>query len=178
MNKRPCIPGFELFVLLFLLGIMSCTTIQNQTITTSPVTRPVLDACDTANTIAVSTPGVAIQRSSGIFGDEALREPVLGCHLAISGSFAQAQYSGDAVESLRRSFGDMGWQNMPEYDADGKDGTRFAFCKEGVTCFFRGEWDGGSDGEPEIPGEDWYRVFVLCTSSVPRETNSIDANPK
>ena len=58
---------------------------------------------------------------------------------------------------------------MSEYDADGKDGTRFAFCREGVTCLFRGEWNGGSDGEPEIPGEDWYRVFVLCTSSVSDE---------
>jgi hypothetical protein len=63
----------------------------------------------------------------------------------------------------------MGWQTKSEYDADGKDGTRFAFYKEGVTCFFRGEWDGGSDGEPEISGEDWYRVFVLCTSSFPRD---------
>ena len=110
--------------------------------------------------------GVTIQRSSGMFADEALREPVMWCHLAISGSFTRTQDSGDAAERLRRGFGDMGRQNMPQYDADGKDGTRFAFHKEGVTCFFRGEWNGGSDGEPEIRKEDWYKVFVLCTSSV------------
>ena len=146
---------------------MSCTTLQNQTVTTSSVPRSVQDACDSAYAIAVSTPSITIQRSCGMFDDEALRQPVLGCHLAISGSFARAQDSGDAAERLRGSFSDMGWQNMPEYDADGKDGTRFAFRKEGVTCFFRGDWEGGNDGEPEIPGEDWYRVLMLCTSSIP-----------
>ena len=168
MNKRPCIPGSALFVLLCMFGMLSCTALQ-LTVNASPVPRPVQDACDAAYTIAVSTPGVAIQRSIGMFDDEALREPVLGCHLVISGSFVQAQDSGDAAERLRCNFGDKGWQNMSEYDADGKDGTRFAFCKAGVTCLFRGEWNGGSDGEPEIPGEDWYRVFVLCTSSVSDE---------
>jgi hypothetical protein len=118
-----------------------------------------------------NTPGITIQRSTGIFRDEAFPQPVLGCHLVISGSFALAPESGDAAERLPRDFGDMGWQNMLQYDADGKDGTRFAFHKEGVTCFFRGEWNGGSDGEPEIPREDWYKVFVLCASSVSGDDN-------
>jgi hypothetical protein len=54
---------------------------------------------------------------------------------------------------------------MSEYDADGKDDRRFAFYKEGVMCFIQGEWDGGSDGDPEIPVEDGYMVFLFCTSS-------------
>jgi hypothetical protein len=45
--------------------------------------------------------------------------------------------------------------------------------KYGVTYFFRGEWNGGSDGELEIFEGDWYRVFVLCTSSVSGD-NSIN----
>jgi len=46
--------------------------------------------------------------------------------------------SEDATERLRRSFGDMEWQNISEYNADEKGGTRFAFCKEGAIGFFRG----------------------------------------
>jgi hypothetical protein len=140
--------------------------------------RSVQDACDAAYAIAASTLGVSIKGSTGIYDDEVFGQFVLGCQLAISGSFAEARDSGNAVERLRRRFGDMGWESMPRYDADGKDGTRFVFHNKGVTCVFRGEWNGGSDGEPEISGEDWYRVFVLCTSSVPREDNSIDANQK
>jgi hypothetical protein len=174
MKMRPYYLAAALSGILFLIVILSCTTRQKRTLNTS-LPRPVLDACDAAYAIASITPGVTTQRSTGIFRDEALRQPVLGCHLAISGSFALAPESGDAAERLRRDFGDMGWQNMPRYDADGKDGTRFAFHKEGVTCFFSGEWNGGSDGEPEIPREDWYKVFVLCTSSVSGD-NRINAD--
>jgi hypothetical protein len=166
MNRHFCNWGSALLVFLLLIGLLNCTAPQNKTVTAAPIPRPVQDACDAAYAIAEKTPDIEIQRSTGMFGDETLQMPSLGCHLAISGSFKQSQDSGDVAERLRRSFGDMGWQSMPEYDADGKDGTRFAFRKEGVTCFFRGEWDGGSDEEPEIPGGDWYKVFVLCTSSV------------
>ena len=55
---------------------------------------------------------------------------------------------------------------MPAYSADGKDGTSFAFRKARVACLVRCEWNGGADGEPEIPAEDWYKVAVLCTSPV------------
>lgn len=175
MNKRPCSFGFVLFALL-LLGMMSCTSMQNRTVDRS-LPHSVRDACDAAYAIAASTPGVSIKGSTGIYDDEVFEQPVLGCQQAISGSFAKAQDSANAVERLRRSFGDIGWESLPRYDADGKDGTRFAFHNKSVICVFRGEWDGGSDGESEThKKEDWYRVFVLCTSSVPREDNSIDAN--
>jgi hypothetical protein len=174
MKIRPYYLAAALYGILFLIVIMSCTALQRRTVNTS-LLSPVQDACDAAYTIAEKTPGITIQRSTGIFRDEAFPQPVLGCHLAISGSFALAPESGDAAERLPRDFGDMGWQNMPRYDADGKDGTRFAFHKEGVTCFFQGEWNGGSDGEPEIPREDWYKVFVLCTSSVSGD-NRINAD--
>ena len=59
---------------------------------------------------------------------------------------------------------------MASYSADGKDGTAFAFRKSAVACLVRGEWNGGADGEPPIPGEDWYKVAVLCTSPVPAES--------
>ena len=134
-----------------------------KTTTLSPQVRA---ACDSAYKIAAQTPGVSIRRSTGVFSDEAFRQPVLGCRLAISGSFVLAKTSGDAANRLREAFQASEWQEMPGYSADGKDGTAFAFRKARVACLVRGEWNGGADGEPEIPGEDWYKVSVLCTSPI------------
>lgn len=53
-------------------------------------------------------------------------------------------------------------QELPEFSADGHDGTSFAFRKGGAACFARGEWDGGADGEPEMPAADPYKVIVFC----------------
>jgi len=142
---------------------------QNQPGKPATVSPQVRAACDTAYKIAAQTPGVSIRRSTGVFSDDALRQPVLGCRLAISGSFARAKTSGDAATRLRDAFQASGWQEIAGYSADGKDGTAFAFRKARVACLVRGEWNGGADGEPEIPAEDWYKVSVLCTSPVPAE---------
>src|SRR5262245_62481757 len=107
------------------------------------VSREVSAACDAAYAIAAKTPGVSIQRSTGTFSDETLRESVFGCGLAISGSFAQAQTTGDAVLRLRQDFPARAWQEMLAYSADGTDGTSFAFRRGGVACLVRGTWDGG-----------------------------------
>jgi hypothetical protein len=112
-----------------------------------------------AYAIATKTPGVSIRRSMGVFSDEALRKPVLGCRLEISGSFARAIATGDAANRLRDAFSAQGWKQMPGYAADGKDGTGFAFRKMGVACLFRGKWNGGADDEPQITGEDWLQGF-------------------
>ena len=130
------------------------------------VSSQVRAACDLAYAIAAKTPGVSIRRRMGTFRDETLRKPVFGCGLAISGSFARAQATGDAAVRLREGFAARGWQEMPAYGADGTDGTSFAFRKAGVACLVRGQWNGGADGEPEIPAEDWYKVAVFCTSPV------------
>jgi len=136
------------------------------------VSNEVQAACDTAAAIATETPGVSIRRSTGMFNDEAVRRPVRGCRLQISGSFARAGSAGDAADRLHDGFPIRGWREMLEYAADGKDGTAFAFRKADVACFVRGEWNGGADGVPEIPREDWYRVSVLCTSPVPVEAQA------
>jgi hypothetical protein len=126
-------------------------------------------ACDLAYSIAAEIPGLSIKRSTGMFTDEALRRPVLGCRLAITGSFKHAPPGGDAANRLRDGFAAQGWQEMASYSADGKDGTAFAFRKTEVACLFRGTWNGGSDGEPPVPRGEAYRVSVLCTSPVPSE---------
>ena len=128
------------------------------------VSKEVRAACDTAFTIAARTPGASVQRRTGNFSDETLRAPVFGCGLAISGSFARAQTTGDAASRLHEDLPARAWQEMPAYSADGTDGTSFAFRKAGVACLVRGTWDGGAADDPEIPAEDWYKVTVFCTS--------------
>lgn len=159
----------SLFVVLVAHDRSEGSAPQTQPQIPAGVSSQVRAACDLAYEIAAKTPGVSIRRSTGTFRDEALPQAVPGCRLAIKGSFARAKVGGDAVQRLRDGFSDRGWQEMTAYTADGKDGTAFAFRKAGVACLFRGEWNGGADGEPEIPGEDWYRVTVLCTSPVPAE---------
>jgi hypothetical protein len=127
-------------------------------------------ACDMAFAIARTTPGVSIRRSTGNFRDETLREPVFGCGLAISGSFKRAEKTGDAATRLRDSFMARDWTEMPAYGADGTDGTSFAFGKGAVSCLVRGTWNGGADGEPALPAEDWYKVAMFCTTPIFPET--------
>jgi len=137
------------------------------------VSSEVRAACDAAYAVAAKTPGVAVQRRTGTFRDETLRQPVFGCGLAISGSFARAEATGDAAVRLRHDFQARGWQEMAAYSADGTDGTSFAFRKARVACLVRGTWDGGAADDPKIPAMDWYRVTVFCTSPEFPENRSL-----
>lgn len=154
----------SMFVILIALPSLAGTAPQ------PPAPRTMLSevraACDAAYAIVANTPGVSIRRLTGTFRDETLLEPVFGCGLEISGSFALAEETGDAASRLHRGFSTRSWQEMPAYSADGTDGTSFAFRKAEVACLVRGTWDGGAADEPEIPAEDWYRVAVFCTSPV------------
>ena len=154
----------SLYVLLVVPNSLAGAARQKQPPAPGTMSREVRAACDAAYAIAAKTPGVSIQRRTGTFRDETLREPVSGCGLAISGSFARAQATGDAALRLRQDFSARAWQEMPAYGADGTDGTSFAFRKAGVACLVRGTWDGGAADEPKIPAEDWYKVTVFCTS--------------
>lgn len=151
-----------------LLLVVTCSAenaaAQAQSADRESVLTDVRAACNAAQAIAAKTPGVSIRRQTGRFGDEMLRNPVFGCGLAISGSFARAKNTGDAAVRLRDGFSAQGWDEMPAYSADGKDGTSFAVRKQDVACLVRGTWNGGADGEPEIPAEDWYRIALFCTS--------------
>jgi len=153
-----------LFVLLVVPNSLAGAALQKQPPAPRTLSSEVRAACDAAYAIAAKTPGVSIQRRTGTFSDETLREPVFGCGLAISGSFARAQATGDAALRLRQDLSARAWQEMAAYGADGTDGTSFAFRKAGVACLARGTWDGGAADEPRIPAEDWYKVTVFCTS--------------
>ncbi len=128
--------------------------------------KEVRTACEMLYTTVAKIPGVSVRRRTGMFNDETLRQPVFGCGLAISGSFARAKETGDAALRLRESFSAHGWQEMPAYGADGTDGTSFAFRKAEVACLARGTWDGGAANDPEMPPLDWYKVVAFCTNTV------------
>jgi hypothetical protein len=155
-----------LFVLLVVATSLTAARAQKQPPVPRTVSSEVRAACDAAYAIAAKTPGVSVRRRTGTFRDETLQEPVFGCGLEISGSFARAEATGDAALRLHQGFSAQGWQEMVAYSADGTDGTSFAFRKAGVACLVRGTWDGGAAGDPDIPPLDWYKVAVLCTSPV------------
>ena len=161
------IPIFSLLVLIAASGQADSQTKIAQQPTMPPAVRA---ACDAAFSTARATPGVSVRRRVGTFRDETLREPVSGCGLAISGSFKRAERTGDAVERLRDALMGQDWTEMPAYGADGTDGTSFAFRKGAVSCLVRGTWDGGADGDPALPAEDWYKVAMFCTSPIFPET--------
>jgi hypothetical protein len=130
------------------------------------VPRAVQADCDAAFSAANRTPGVKIARRVDTFRDDVSGQAFSGCRLLISGSFAKLSGTDDASLRLRSVFAASGWHGMPGYDADGKDGTAFALQKDDVTCLFRERWNGGTDGAPEEPGEDWYTVEVGCTNQI------------
>jgi hypothetical protein len=133
----------------------------------SAVDASVRLACEAARSIAAEAADGATQIEDGVFAEESLQHPVRGCRLVITGSFAHAPPGGDAASRLRDGFSARGWQELPAYSADGKDGTAFALRRNELACLFRGVWNGGSDGDPPIPAQDRYRVSVLCTSPPP-----------
>jgi hypothetical protein len=164
-----------LFLLLGLATAFAGGPAQKQPPGTVP--SEVRAACDAAYAIVVKTPGVSVRRRTGTCHDETLRGPVFGCGLAISGSFAKAEATGDAASRLHQHFPGQGWREMPAYSADGTDGTSFAFRKGGVACMVRGTWDGGAADDPAIPPLDWYKVTVFCTSPVFPEERWMGTGP-
>ena len=163
----------SLFGLLVVPSGLAGEAPQKQPLAPRTMSSEVRAACDAAYAIAAKTPGVSVQRRTGTFRDETIREPVFGCGLAISGSFARAKATGDAVVRLRQDFQTRGWQEMAAYGADGTDGTSFAFRKAGVACLVRGTWDGGAADDPKMPAEDWYKVAVFCASPEFPENRSL-----
>jgi len=131
-----------------------------------PVPPEVRAACDTAFAIVSKTQGIKTRRATGTFNDETFRAPIPGCRIDIDGSFAKAKNGGAAAENLRQGFDARGWTELPEFSADGHDGTSYAYRKDAVACFARGTWDGGADDQPEIPAADPYKVHVICGSSL------------
>ena len=104
---------------------------------------------------------------SSTFADERAKLERNGCTISVAGSFAALLGGKDVFDLWRDAFAARGWQEQPEYAADGPDGTAFAFASRGVLCLFQGRWDGGDDAEPDAPRDDAYRGSASCAAIGP-----------
>lgn len=128
----------------------------------SPVRNPSARACEDVSVVARKAPGTRVRRTSGSVSHELLRDSISGCRVHITGSFKSLGSATAVPERLREWFESNGWKELPEFSADGHDGTSFAYASERVGCLTRGAWDGGSDDQPDAPRADPYAVAVLC----------------
>ena len=119
-------------------------------------------ACDAIHAAIAKTPGIKERRRTGSFGDEALRAPIASCRIDLEGSFKQLGKTPLPTDRLAEYFERQTWDQLPEFSADGHDGTSFAYSKGGAACLVRGQWDGGSDDDPDAPTGDAFTVMVLC----------------
>lgn len=122
-------------------------------------------ACDSVHSLIIKTPGIKARRTSGTLADEMLRAPVAGCKIDIDGSMKALGKATAPTDGISQYLDAQQWTDVPEFSADGHDGTTFAYRKSGVACLVRGQWDGGSDDEPDAPAADPYQVLVLCGRS-------------
>ena len=118
--------------------------------------------CDALQAAVAKTPGIKAQRRSGVIADEMLRAPIAACTITIDGSVKRLGKATHPTDRVSDYFEAQKWDQLPDFSADGPDGTVFAYRKSGVSCLVRGEWDGGSDDEPDVPRADPYKVMVLC----------------
>ena len=128
----------------------------------SNIAPAVTAACGIIYDAGSKTPDAKLQRSTGSFRDEAVSAPIQGCRVIIDGSTKALGKQTIPTDRLSEMFEARGWQQLAEFSSDGHDGTSFGYKRERVACLVRGEWDGGSDDEPDAPLADPYRVTVLC----------------
>ena len=85
-----------------------------------------------------------------------------GCVVTLSGRFSALGQQGSADEWLGEYFERKGWSPTLSHDADGPDGTVYAFHKPGALCIVEGRWNHwhGEDGEGHT--DDAYTVTVSC----------------
>jgi hypothetical protein len=127
--------------------------------------KEVAAACDAVHAAVVKTPGIRERRSSGSIADELLRAPIAACRIDIDGSFKKLGKARHPTDRVSDYFEGRKWDQLPDFSADGPDGTTFAYRQNGVACLVRGQWDGGADDEPDVPAADPYQVLVLCGRS-------------
>lgn len=129
-----------------------------------PVSIPadVRAACDFVNKVIARTPGIKVRRSAGSFPLEMVKTPITGCRVDIEGSMKRLGEGSLPTDQLAAAFEAQAWTERAEFSADGHDGTIFAYAKGGAACMTSGEWDGGSDDEPDAVLADPYRVTMTC----------------
>lgn len=155
------------FAILAVLAGCSASQPGDPTGTLQALPAAVRNACNLIESVARETRGVKVERTIGPVPDESTGIARDGCGIKVTGSFAALQGGEVVFEHWRKGLTDRGWQEQPEYTADGPDGTAFAFASRGVICLFQGRWDGGDDAEPDAPRDDSYRGSASCAASGP-----------
>jgi hypothetical protein len=126
------------------------------------VTPGVAAACDRLAAQAARSTGEDLFRQNAIVADEMIAKPFAACRIRIDGSRKRLGDAPMPTAALEQYFEKQRWLPLGEFSADGHDGTVFAYAREGVACLVRGEWDGGSDDEPDAPLADPYAVTIVC----------------
>jgi hypothetical protein len=124
--------------------------------------KPVLDACDAIAAIAGRTKGITQALTVGQIEDDVEHRRRAGCEVRIEGSFAALAGGQAPLETIRSEFEARGWQEDAARSADGPDGTRCAFVRDSVMCFFEGRWDGGDDSDPSYKPDDRFTSWGRC----------------
>jgi hypothetical protein len=121
--------------------------------------------CEAAAGALRRVPGVRVTRSQGTFEDEVARRRLTGCRVTATGRFRAFRRDQPApTDRVAEALGARGLARDHRYDADGPDGTAFAFRGGGVICLVQGRWDGGDDSDPSYRPDDRYEVTVGCAS--------------
>ena len=122
-------------------------------------------ACGQIYSAVLGTPGTIIERLEGTFGDEVVHLDITGCMIIISGAWNELAGKQSPVDLIFQFLTDQGWEQQPQYSADGPDGTLYALCKDEVLCLVSGQWDGGDDADTTYVPSDVYQVIVCCVQS-------------
>jgi hypothetical protein len=109
-------------------------------------------------------PGAEVTRSAGTFDDPVGGRDRTGCRVAVKGTFGALRGTQRPEIRLAEALQERGLTYDHRYDADGPDGTSFAFRTGEVLCIVQGKWDGGDDSDPSYVPADSYDVFAGCTS--------------
>jgi hypothetical protein len=109
-------------------------------------------------------PGAEVTRSDGTFDDPVGGRDRTGCRVTVKGTFGALRGEQRPEIRLAEALRERGLTYDHRYDADGPDGTSFAFRTDEVLCIVQGKWDGGDDTDPAYIPADTYDVFAGCTS--------------
>jgi hypothetical protein len=122
----------------------------------------VIATCTEIAARAAGIPGGKTSRETDLIREEMVVKPIPGCRVRVDGSWKRLENESTPTRVFDQFFETKGWRDLPEFSADGHDGTVYGFYLADAACLVRGEWDGGSDDEPDAPRDDAYKVTVLC----------------
>ena len=126
------------------------------------VSQQTAAACDLIARLVEPTPGTKITRTRGTFDDPFGQQVFAGCRVLVAGSFTTLADHPSPDTVLANALPAEGWTQEPHWEADGPDGTDFAFRRGNSVCIVVGRWEGGVFEENDPAPSDRYDVNVGC----------------